>query len=272
MKPIIRPSGSGISIQAQIHAHMLTGYIIDTGTDTNAGTNIDTNAGPTGIQAQIKHIGAKPWKNQNSEVHMTRLYITRHVETIWYTQKRMQGRKDSPLTEKGKQQAVLLSKALADVELEAIYSSSSGRTMQTARIIAGSRNIPIIPLDSLREINLGEWEGMNTAEAEKQYPEQYRNFWKFPHLYEPVGGESFGDLISRIGETLELLANRHNGKSIMVVTHAVILKTIALIVEKKELKDLWSGAFMYPTSLSIIERGGDGWKAVKWGDISHYEE
>lgn len=205
------------------------------------------------------------------EADMVRLYITRHGETLWNTQKRMQGHKDSPLTEKGEHQAALLARALADVELEAIYSSSSGRTLQTSRIIVGSRNIPIIPLDSLREINLGKWEGMTSAEAEKDFPEQFKNFWEFPHLYEPVGGEKFDDVINRISDTLELLASRHDGKNIMVVTHAAVLKTITLIVEKKELKDLWSGAYMHPTSLSIIEHDRAGWRAVRWGDISHYE-
>ncbi len=205
---------------------------------------------------------------------MVRLYITRHGETLWNTQKRMQGHKDSDLTEKGKRQAALLSKTLEDIELEAVYSSSSGRTLQTSRIIAENRNIPIIPMDSLKEINLGNWEGMVFSEAEKEYPREFKNFWEYPHLYKPVGGEEFTDVINRIKCTLELLASRHDGKSIMVVTHAVSLKVILMIVENKELKDLWSGAFMHPTSLSVVEydQGSAGWKAVKWGDISHYEE
>jgi broad specificity phosphatase PhoE len=202
---------------------------------------------------------------------MIRLYIARHGETVWNVLRRMQGQKNSELTDRGRQQAELLSKALEDVELDAAYSSSSERALQTSRIIVGNRNVPIIPLDSLREINFGEWEGRNAGDVEKEYPEQYRNFWEFPLLYEPVGGESFDDIINRFRATLELLANRHDKGNILVVTHAVALKTIALIVEKKELKDFWSGAFIHPASLSIIEHDGTGWKAVKWGDISHYE-
>jgi probable phosphoglycerate mutase len=79
----------------------------------------------------------------------------------------MQGQKNSELTDRGRQQAALLSKALEDVELEAAYSSSSERALQTSRIIVGDRNIPIVPLDSLREINFGEWEGRNAGDVEK---------------------------------------------------------------------------------------------------------
>lgn len=202
---------------------------------------------------------------------MLRLYITRHGETIWNTQKRMQGHKDSELTEKGRQQAAQLAKALEKVELEAVYSSSSGRAIQTSQIIIGHRNIPLVPMDSLREINLGKWEGMVFADAEREYPVQFRNFWEFPHLYEPVGGEDFSDVAKRLDSTLRYLAERHDGDSVMVVTHAVALKLIMMMVEQKELKDLWNGAFMHPTSLNIIEYGKGGWKAVKWGDTSHYD-
>jgi broad specificity phosphatase PhoE len=56
---------------------------------------------------------------------MTRLYITRHGETLWNTEKRMQGHNDSELTETGRNQACLISKALVDIEFDAIYSSSN---------------------------------------------------------------------------------------------------------------------------------------------------
>lgn len=203
---------------------------------------------------------------------MTRLYITRHGETLWNTERRMQGHQDSDLTEKGRRQAELLSRALADVEFEAVYASSSGRTMQTARIVAGERGIPINPMDSLREINLGEWEGCVFTEVEEKYPKEHRNFWEYPHLYVPVGGEEFSDMIKRISETLQTLSKRHDGKNILLVTHAVSLKVIRMIVENKELKDLWSGDFIHPASLNIVEYDNGKWTAVKWGDISHYEE
>lgn len=203
---------------------------------------------------------------------MTRLYLIRHGETLWNTQKRMQGHLDSELTDTGKRQAQLLSGALEDVEFEAVYSSSSGRTLQTAQIIAGKRGIPIIPMDSLREINLGEWEGQVFTEVEKNYPEQYKNFWESPHFYIPAGGEEFSEVKKRIGDTLQTLISRHDGKNIMLVTHTISLKTIMMIVENKELKDLWSGAYVHPTSLSVIEYDNGRWNVIKWGDISHYGE
>lgn len=203
---------------------------------------------------------------------MLRLYITRHGETIWNIQKRMQGHRDSPLSELGIRQAEWLAEALTDVEFEAAYSSSSRRALQTARIITGSRDIPVVPMDGLMEINLGEWEGLSVSEAERLYPEQYKNFWNFPHRYIPVGGEPIEALIERAGRTLETLAMRHKEGNLLAVTHAVTLKAIIAYVERREIKDLWSGAYMKQACLNVLEYDDGKWNPVVWGDVSHYRE
>lgn len=203
---------------------------------------------------------------------MVRFYITRHGETLWNTQKRMQGHKDSPLTELGISQAESLAGALKDVEFEAAYSSSSRRALQTARIIIGDRDVPVVPMDGLMEINLGVWEGMVFSEAEKLYPEEFKNFWEHPERYRTVGGESFEALIDRVGRTMETLARRHKAGNLLVVTHAVTLKAITTYIEKKEIKDLWTGAYIKQACLNLLEHEDGKWNPVIWGDISHYEE
>ncbi|MBS5823829.1 MAG: histidine phosphatase family protein, partial [Clostridium argentinense] len=88
-----------------------------------------------------------------------RLYITRHGQTKWNTEKRMQGFKNSDLTEKGINNAKKLGKALENIEFSRVYSSPLGRTMDTSKYILGDRNIEIVTADYLKEINLGTWGG-----------------------------------------------------------------------------------------------------------------
>ena len=184
----------------------------------------------------------------------------------------MQGHKDSPLTELGITQAEALAGALKDVEFEAAYSSSSRRALQTARIIVGDRDIPVVPMDGLMEIYLGIWEGLAFSEVEELYPEEYNSFSEYPQRYKPVAGESFEALVDRAGRTMETLARRHNGGNLLVVTHAVTLKAIATYVEKKEIKDIWTGAYIKQASLNLLEYEDGKWNPVIWGDVSHYEE
>lgn len=72
---------------------------------------------------------------------MITLYITRHGETEWNTEKRMQGWSDSNLTVKGGEHAALLGNRLKEVSFDAIYSSPSKRTELTAGLIKGDKDI-----------------------------------------------------------------------------------------------------------------------------------
>lgn len=87
---------------------------------------------------------------------MLTLYITRHGQTEWNIQSRMQGWADSQLTATGVKAATQLGNRLQDVPLDAVYSSTSGRTIHTAQLILGNRTTPLIQKEDLREINVGE--------------------------------------------------------------------------------------------------------------------
>jgi probable phosphoglycerate mutase len=87
---------------------------------------------------------------------MITLYITRHGETEWNKEKRMQGWLDSNLTESGIKNAVSLGERLKETEFTAIYSSPSGRTKATTSLIRGERDIPVIYDENLKEIKLGQ--------------------------------------------------------------------------------------------------------------------
>ena len=74
------------------------------------------------------------------------LYILRHGETVWNRQGRYQGRKDSPLTKKGSQQAVSQRKFLNAIETlpRKVYVSMLGRTVETARLAVTFVDHPIV--------------------------------------------------------------------------------------------------------------------------------
>jgi broad specificity phosphatase PhoE len=87
------------------------------------------------------------------ENNVLRLYIVRHGQTQWNVEKRMQGQQDSELIQKGIDGALALGRSLNTVDFNCIYSSSSRRTLHTAELIRGDRNICILPDDKLREIS-----------------------------------------------------------------------------------------------------------------------
>lgn len=107
---------------------------------------------------------------------MLTLYITRHGQTEWNVESRMQGWADSPLTDLGMAAASQLGKRLEHVSLDAVYSSTSGRTTHTAQLIIGKRDLSLIQKEDLREINVGEWQGKVSLDIERDYKEQLKTY------------------------------------------------------------------------------------------------
>lgn len=202
----------------------------------------------------------------------TIIYITRHGQTEWNTQKRFQGHQDSPLTELGAKQAVWLGESLKDVPIDLICASSSPRAVSTAEIIKGDRNIPIKRSDALKEINLGAWEGITQEEARSRDPLPYDRFWNDPESFEVEGGETFRQVAERAISELRDIQRMNVGKSILIVTHTVVVKLLMAYYENRPLRNLWDLPYIHPTCLCKIEIDQDNHEIVLHGDTSHYQE
>ena len=203
---------------------------------------------------------------------MTRIYFTRHGQTFWNVERRMQGQSNSDLTPLGEKQAIALGQRLKDTELDVIYSSSLSRSMRTAQLIRGKRKLDIIPEDDFREIDLGEWQGKLMSEVEKQEPEMVDNFWNHPELYIRPNAETYLQLRERAGKKLEEIVAANKGKKILIVTHGVVLKTLHSFFQYQPISEI----ARYPksplsTSLNIVEKENGIWNILMWNDTSHYD-
>lgn len=201
---------------------------------------------------------------------MAKIYVTRHGETEWNTLGRMQGHLDSPLTDLGENQADWLGESLKNIPINYIYSSPSGRAMQTATSINKYKQLEIRTDDNLREIYLGAWEGKVRAEIEAYDAERYHHFWHEPHKFVKADSEGFEAIIKRSGETLEKIAAMHPDETVLIVAHAVVLKSMYAYIQQKSLSDFWKGPFMNSTCLNCFEKDEKGWKITLEADISHY--
>ncbi|MCM3757378.1 histidine phosphatase family protein [Sporosarcina aquimarina] len=201
----------------------------------------------------------------------THVYLTRHGETEWNTQKLMQGWKDSPLTEKGTNQAKQLAVRLSDVQFDAIYSSTSGRAVNTAELIKGKRLLRVIQTDRLREISFGNWEGKTFEVNERESPEDWQCFWQTPHLFSNNTVEDFRDVQSRMVTTVNRIVTQHPYESVCIVSHSIALKLLIHHFENKPLEDLWSTAPIPPTSLTLLKVNSITSEFILKYDTSHLE-
>lgn len=91
------------------------------------------------------------------------LYIVRHGKTMLNTTDRVQGWSDAVLTPAGEEVVTAAGIGLKDVEFQNVYSSDSGRAIQTADLIikenGKSADLKPITDPRLREFNFGTYEG-----------------------------------------------------------------------------------------------------------------
>ena len=155
------------------------------------------------------------------------LYMLRHGETAWNTERRMQGMRNSDLTERGRAQALAMGLALK-VELArepgptVFLRSPLGRTRETSAIIGGALGLdPAAWCDDARLVELayGEWEGFDRTEIEAAHPNAMASWRADPNGFTPPGGETHAALRARSAAVLADIAAAQ--RRTVVVGHGV---------------------------------------------------
>lgn len=196
-----------------------------------------------------------------------RVIFVRPGETEWNLIERWQGWLDVPLNEHGELQARRLANFLRNIGVQAIYSSNLRRASQTADIIGAACGLTPILDEQLRERNIGRWQGMTRKEVEVWFPEQYTAYNTDRMTYRIPDGESLTDVQNRMVEAFKPIA-ADAAETIVVVSHTVSIRVL--------LMDLIEGYNpqenrLLNSSVTTIQREGDGWKMVVANDVLHLE-
>ena len=149
------------------------------------------------------------------------IYIVRHGETEENLQRILQGHMPGTLTEQGKEQVQRAAEQLSKegVKFTRIVSSDLKRAMDSAQIIADTLNLPIIPMEILRERDWGEYTGMTIQEGKAKY--YHDGHWEFPGEAETDEG-----IFERAKKALMTLAEEYGDSNIIVVTHGQFARNL----------------------------------------------
>ena len=169
---------------------------------------------------------------------MQRLILVRHGQSEWNREGRLQGYEDSDLSELGRDQAARLCGRLEREVIDAAYSSTATRALDTGRIAMGHR-LPIETLDELREVNLGVWEGREAAEVKKSYPEQADLWFRTPSKVRIEGGEPLRSFRQRVTRAISRIHRLHEAESVIVFSHGGVICAYLTSLLGLKLDDLW---------------------------------
>jgi len=164
-------------------------------------------------------------------MHM--IFLIRHGQTEWNKALVFRGRKDIPLSTEGKTQAARTGKYLGRRKIYRIFTSPLMRAVDTANEIAKESHCDVRILESLTDINFGDWEGKTLEWVKQNDPEIFSLFRSHPEKVVFPNGESLDSCCNRAfdGFSTELhrLSIEHTDDvDCVFVTHRVVLKLLLL--------------------------------------------
>lgn len=140
--------------------------------------------------------------------------------------------------------------AASSAGITTVYASPMERTQQTAAPIAEALGLEVTIHDGLLEADFGDWTGKKLAELAK-LPE-WSTVQRYPSGFRFPGGESFSEMQLRIVETLQSLASRHMGETVIAVSHADPIKAAIADAIGTHL-DLFQRIVIQPCSVTAIQ-------------------
>jgi len=157
----------------------------------------------------------------------TVIALLRHGKTLWNEEKRIQGRKDSPLSANGRRQVHQWGEFLSKVSIDRIVSSDLGRVKETVSILQQYINsVPVEYSPAFREQSWGEWEEKTFLWLQQnkaaELAAQVAAGWDF----RPPGGESRREVLQRALPAVENVVDRFPGEQVLLVSHEGIVKCL----------------------------------------------
>jgi phosphoserine phosphatase len=146
---------------------------------------------------------------------------------------------ESELSHLGQAQAARLARVLAGVPLRAIYSSPLMRAFVTAQAVAAPHGVSVTTDADLREIGLGEWEGLTSAQITDRFGDMIARRRRDPLGVVPPGGESLAQVQARVMGALQAMLDRHPDATIAIVAHGAVNRMVLLTVLGAPLASYW---------------------------------
>lgn len=181
---------------------------------------------------------------------MTTLVLIRHGHSTANAAAILAGRLPGVgLDETGQKQACAVGQALAQVSLDAVYSSPMQRCLETARLAGCEPQV----LPELNECDYGTWSGAKLAELRGE--PLWQEIQTSPSTVIFPGGESMQAMHARVVAAVELLCARHPGQTVAAVSHGDPIKAILAHAYGMAL-DQFQRIHVSPAGISVINYAG----------------
>lgn len=203
---------------------------------------------------------------------MTTIYLIRHAEAEGNLYRRIHGQYDSLITVRGVKQIAELEKRFADIKIDFVYSSDLSRAKATSGAIYNRHGLELSLMPQLREVNMGVWEDLTWGEVERYEPEQLEYFNNDPSLWKVDGCEEFYSLQQRMTGAIQDIADKHDGKTVAVVSHGSAIRTFICGVFNVSPQDIKRVPYCDNTAVALLRVENKEITVEYQSDNSHLPE
>lgn len=179
-----------------------------------------------------------------------RLVLVRHAAAEG--EGRFQGQADARLSAEGRRQLPGLGRKLGGYKITIAYASDLRRARSTATFAARRLGVRLEIRRGLREIDFGRWQGLSWEQILEQSPRGARLWAKRFYDRRIPGGERFGQFKRRVRRELHAIAAANPAQSVLVVTHAGVIRVALAGALGMPDKNLFRLA-VDPCGLSVID-------------------
>ncbi|MFI9380235.1 histidine phosphatase family protein [Kutzneria sp. NPDC052558] len=155
---------------------------------------------------------------------LSRILLWRHGQTEHNASGHWQGHLDSPLTERGREQARAATPALLAYEPHLVVASDLRRATDTAKILVEASGLPLRLDKRLRETDIGDWQGLTSVQVDAGYPGGIKT-WQADPTWAPPGGESRVEVATRAHEVVNELDEEHDG-TVLLCAHGGLITAL----------------------------------------------
>lgn len=174
---------------------------------------------------------------------MLEISLIRHGEIVRPKPDSLIGQLDVFMSDVGRRGVNELAKKIAQKQFEAIFTSPLSRCIESARIICNYQQEQPLVVDCLKEIALGEWDGLSKRYIKEKYSREFdergQNFASFM----PPGGESFIDLQERAWPCFFNIVKscyKKKYQKIAIIAHAGVNRVIISKITNASLTHIFS--------------------------------
>ena len=194
------------------------------------------------------------------------LIVWRHGETDHNAGGIWQGQLDTPLSDKGREQAQGAAVTLAAYSPSVIVSSDLQRAADTARTLASRVGLQVRFDERLREIHAGQWQGMTAGDVAEQFPEAQAALAAGDDFQRGVDGESLGQVAERTRAAVDdLLADLAPGRCAVIATHGVSGRAVVASLVGLDQHLAWQSiAGLRNCHWATLSEYAAGWRISAW--------